>query len=147
VTYLGQGPHETYPDRCFAGDVGLYRHSVDEQYFPYIVPQETGLKMGTRFFALTDEAGLGLQVQSLAAPLMFSALHYTPEDFTAATHTYDLKRRDEAIVLIDAAHRGLGTASCGPDTLEQYLVRPGRYTLRYALVPLSGEKVRRVQVR
>ena len=28
-----------------------------------------------------------------------------------------------AVVLIDAAHRGVGTASCGPDTLPQYISR------------------------
>ena len=32
---------------------------------------------------------------------------------------------EETVIVLDAAHRGLGTASCGPDTLPRYLVRPG----------------------
>jgi beta-galactosidase len=30
---------------------------------------------------------------------------------------------------LDAAQRGVGTATCGPDTLDQYRVYPGVYTM------------------
>jgi hypothetical protein len=47
-------------------------------------------------------------------------------------------------VLVDAIQRGLGTASCGPDTLEKYQIKPGVYTLHFALVPLvAGQKATR----
>jgi len=143
LTYLGRGPQETYPDRCFAGDIGWRRQTIDEQYFPYIVPQETGLKTATRLAAVCDDDGVGIQFQALGEPFAFSALHYTPEDFTAAYHTCELTRRDETTVLIDAAHRGLGTASCGPDTLAAYRIAPGRYVLRYAMIVLAGDRPRR----
>ena len=146
LTYLGLGPWETYPDRCFAADLGLFNQTVDEQYFPYIVPQETGLKTNTRFFALCDETGAGVQFQTLGQPFAFSALHFTPEDFTAACHTCELTRREETTVLIDSAHRGLGTASCGPDTLEKYRIAPGRYVLDYAVIPLAAGKPRRFEL-
>ncbi|MBN2583616.1 MAG: DUF4981 domain-containing protein [Planctomycetes bacterium] len=146
LTYLGRGPWETYPDRCYAGDVGLYEQTVDEQYFPYIVPQETGLKTAARFFALCDANGTGVQFQAIGRPVAFSALHYTPDDFTAACHTCDLERRDETTVLIDAVHRGLGTASCGPDTLAKYQIVPGHYVLSYAIIPLSGTKPQRFEL-
>ncbi len=54
-----------------------------------------------------------------------SVTRHRAADLTGATHHEELVRRPEAIVHLDAAHRGLGTASCGPDTLPQYLVRPG----------------------
>ena len=38
-----------------------------------------------------------------------------------------------AVVHIDAAHRGVGTASCGPDTLPQYLVGGGTYTFGWTV--------------
>ena len=38
-------------------------------------------------------------------------------------------RAPETVVHLDAAHRGLGTASCGPDTLPEYLVGPGHLPL------------------
>ena len=36
----------------------------------------------------------------------------------------------------NAAHRGLGTASCGPDTLRRTL-GPGVYRWSWALMPLG----------
>ena len=39
----------------------------------------------------------------------------------------------EGIVVIDAAHRGLGTASCGPDTLPEYRLTPGTYSWGWTL--------------
>jgi len=31
------------------------------------------------------------------------------------------------VVTLDVAHRGVGTASCGPDTLAKYRIKPGVY--------------------
>ena len=39
----------------------------------------------------------------------------------------------ELVVCIDVAHRGLGTASCGPDVLDGYRVRSGRYEFAYRI--------------
>jgi beta-galactosidase len=37
------------------------------------------------------------------------------------------------VVHVDVAHRGVGTASCGPDTLQRFKVGPGVYELAYRL--------------
>jgi beta-galactosidase len=34
-------------------------------------------------------------------------------------------------------HRGVGTASCGPDTLPQYLVPTGRHTWTWTITTLE----------
>ena len=39
---------------------------------------------------------------------------------------------------LDLAHRGLGTLSCGPDTLPEYQVGPGRYRFTWILRPFTG---------
>jgi beta-galactosidase len=39
------------------------------------------------------------------------------------------------VVHVDVAHRGLGTASCGPDTAPQYRLRAGRWPWRWWLGP------------
>jgi beta-galactosidase len=39
-------------------------------------------------------------------------------------------------VHLDVAHRGLGTASCGPDTLPRYRVGPGRYRWEWTITPV-----------
>ena len=56
-----------------------------------------------------------------------SATHFRAADLATATHHEELVPRPETIVHLDEAHRGLGTASCGPDTLPGYLIRPGTY--------------------
>ncbi len=66
-------------------------------------------------------------------PLQVSATHHRDADLAAAGHDIDLVARPETIVHVDAAHRGLGTASCGPDTLPEYVVGPGTYEWTWTL--------------
>ena len=56
----------------------------------------------------------------------------------AATHDVELTPRPETIVTIDVAHRGLGTASCGPDTLDRYKIGPGTYRWSWSITPFEG---------
>ena len=131
ITWYGRGPHEAYCDRKEGAQVGVYSGTVDEQYVPYIVPQENGNKTDVRWVALTDRDGVGLL--AVGIPLMeVSAHHFTTEDLTDAKHTYELKRRDHIVLNLDYKQSGLGGASCGPGTLPQYLVepRPLEYSLR-----------------
>jgi len=122
-TWYGRGPHESYADRKESAPVGVYGGSVDEQYVPYIKPQENGNKTDVRWVALTNHVGAGLLAAGLPR-LNVSAHHYTAEDFTTARHTCELQRRDEITLHLDHVQSGLGGASCGPGTLPQYLVPP-----------------------
>ena len=124
VAWFGRGPHETYPDRRRAGWIGRHSLPVDEMAFPYICPQETGGRADVRWFTVTDADGHGVRID-LDRPRQVSVTRHRAADLTEATHHEELVRRPEAVVHLDAAHRGLGTASCGPDTLSRYLVRPG----------------------
>jgi beta-galactosidase len=90
LTWLGRGPMESYSDRKYGAEVGLYEGEVVDQYFPYIVPQENGNKEDVRWMALQNTQGIGFQIQALAQNFSFSALHHTPEDFTQALHPYEL---------------------------------------------------------
>jgi beta-galactosidase len=63
----------------------------------------------------------------LGRPSQVSGSHFRPSDLDAALHDVELRPRAETIVHLDGAHRGVGTASCGPDTLEPYVLRPGTY--------------------
>ena len=135
MQWLGRGPHETYCDRKAGAEVGRYASTVTDEYVPYILPQEHGNKEDLRWLALTDDLGSGLLVQG--QPLFSgSASHLRPEDLIAAYHTHELMPREEIILCVDLMQRGLGTASCGPDTLEQYQIKPGNYTFTYRLIPL-----------
>ena len=67
-----------------------------------------------------------------------SATHHRAADLDAATHDVELMPTAETIVHLDAAHRGLGTASCGPDTLPKYLVGPGTYRWSWTIASVEA---------
>ncbi|MCX7682708.1 MAG: DUF4981 domain-containing protein [Anaerolineae bacterium] len=136
-TWYGRGPHENYVDRNEGARVGLYSGTVDEQYVPYIVPEENGNKTEVRWVALTNATGVGLL--AVGMPVMeVSAHHYTTEDLTQARHTYELVRREEITLNLDYAQSGLGSASCGPGRLEKYQLKPQEVRYRVRLRPLSA---------
>jgi beta-galactosidase len=132
LEWYGRGPHESYPDRKRGAAFGRWRSTVSEQYVPYIVPQEHGGHSDTRWFAL-EQAGVATVRVDGPEPFHFSASHFSAEDLTAATHDVELVARPETIVHVDHRHRGLGTLSCGPDTLPQYRIGPGRYRFSWSL--------------
>ena len=69
----------------------------------------------------------------LERPSQVSIQHQRDADLATATHNVDVAARAETIVHLDAAQRGVGTASCGPDTLPHYLLGPGRYQWSWTL--------------
>jgi beta-galactosidase len=134
--WFGRGPHETYPDRRRGGRVGRWHSTVTGQLVPYVRPQENGGHADTRWFRV---AGPDVAVRvDLGRPGQVSALHVRAADLDAATHDVELRPRAETVVHLDAAHRGLGTASCGPDTLEPYVLRPGTYRWTWTLSTDDG---------
>ncbi len=132
LEWFGSGPHETYPDRARGGSIGRWRSSVADQYIPYIRPQENGGHAGVRWLRLSGSEGRSLRI-ALGRPSQVSATHFRATDLAAATHDVELTPRPETIIYLDAAHRGLGTASCGPDTLPEYLVGPATYRWTWSL--------------
>ncbi|MBU4201147.1 MAG: DUF4981 domain-containing protein [Verrucomicrobia bacterium] len=137
-SWYGRGPHESYCDRKESARVGVYQGLVQEQYVPYIRPQENGNKTDVRWAAVTDERGLGLL--AVGMPLLeMSVHHYAAEDFTRAKHTYDLTRRNETILNLDYRQGGLGSNSCGPGPLSQYLLLPRDVSFSMRLKPFSKE--------
>ena len=136
LAWYGRGPHETYVDRKTGARVGVYTGTVDDQYVPYIVPQENGNKTDVRWVALTNEDGTGLLVVGRPS-LEVSAHHFRAQDLAQARHTYELERRKEITFNLDYRQSGLGGASCGPGTLPQYLIRPEEIHFSLRLRPFS----------
>jgi beta-galactosidase len=140
LSWFGRGPHETYSDRKAGAMIGLYQGTVSDQYVPYVLPQEHGNKTDLRWLAL--EAGpqdAALLFQAENRLLEASASHFTAADLTKAFHSNELDPRDEVILNLDFAQRGLGGASCGPDTLQQYRLEPGLYSFSYRIRAYTAE--------
>ncbi len=134
LRWYGRGPHENYSDRNQSADMGVWTGRVDAQYVPYPRPQETGAKADVSWLSLTGADGTGLLVVAEPA-ISASALHYTAEDLSRATHSYELKRRDDIVLSLDARHSGLGNGSCGPGVLPQYEVPVTPCSLRLSFRP------------
>ncbi|MFE9687605.1 glycoside hydrolase family 2 TIM barrel-domain containing protein [Streptomyces sp. NPDC006285] len=132
LDWYGQGPWESYPDRSAGAFVGHHSLPVDELFTPYLRPQESGGRHGVRRFTLSAPDATGLAVE-LGAPAQVSVNRYRAQDLAAAAHHDELVPRPGCVVHLDAAHRGLGTASCGPDTSAGYLVAPGTHRWEWTL--------------
>ena len=139
LRWFGRGPHENYPDRRASAILGVWTGTPDVP--PYLVPQEFGLRTDTRWLECSDPlTGEVLRVDVLEpTALHMSATNYRAEDLFAVANEADLWPRDELVVHLDVAHRGLGTASCGPDVLPEYRLAAGEYTFSYRLRLQPGE--------
>ncbi len=136
LAWYGRGPHESYNDRYVGAPIGLHQSTVDDEYVPYILPQEHGNHTEVRWMELRDEAGRGLQVEGDGFD--FSASHYSALDLTQATHANQFEPRGEVILNVDCIQRGVGTGACGPDTLPPYLSKSGTLSLGFQLRNTRG---------
>jgi len=142
LTYYGRGPWENYIDRNSAAYIGLYRSTVDEQYYPYGRPQENGNKTGVRWLSLTDKNGTGLKITG-TIPLEFSALHYSiddldPEPELKQYHAGELEKRSEIYLNVDYRQMGVaGIDSWYSLPLEQYRIKYDNYQYTYVLQPIN----------
>ena len=138
--YYGRGPIENYSDRKDCMRIAIYSDEADNQYFPYIRPQESGTKSDIRWWKQTDATGLGLQVKS-CTPFYASALHFDTEelddgDDKEQRHSFDLKKSKFTNLFLDAAHMGVGGEnSWGAWPLEKYRVHYGNKTFNFVLIP------------
>ena len=138
--YYGRGPIENYSDRKDCMRIGVYTDDADNQYFPYIRPQESGTKSDIRWWKQTDATGLGLQVKS-CTPFYASAIHFDTEelddgDDKEQRHSFDLKKSKFTNLFLDSAHMGVGGEnSWGAQPLEKYRVHYGNKTFTFTLIP------------
>ena len=138
--YYGRGPIENYSDRKDCMRIGVYTDDADNQYFPYIRPQESGTKSDIRWWKQTDATGMGLQVKS-CTPFYASAIHFDTEelddgDDKEQRHSFDLKKSKFTNLFLDSAHMGVGGEnSWGAQPLEKYRVHYGNKTFTFTLIP------------
>jgi beta-galactosidase len=133
LRWFGRGPDENYPDRKGGAMLGTWHGEPDQP--PYLVPQEFGLRCDTRWLECIAPATAETLRVDVVEPLALhvSATNYFADDLFAAANQADLRPRDALVVHLDVAHRGLGTASCGPDVLPEYRLSGGTYTFAYRL--------------
>jgi beta-galactosidase len=122
VSWFGRGPGEAYRDTYQATRVGRFSLPAGALATPYIRPQENGNRMNARRLSLAGPAG-DLTVTSYPH-VDFTVRPWSPEALTEARHTPDLVPDGFTYVHLDAAHQGIGSASCGPPLQPAHTLSP-----------------------
>lgn len=141
IDYYGRGPIENYADRKWATNLGHYKQTVDEQFYSYIRPQETGTKSDIRWWKQTTVSGWGLQFMA-ASPFSASALHYTMDSLDDGLekdqrHSSEVQPTDWVNLLIDKAQMGLGCiTSWGTLPLPEYRLPYQDYEFSFMMQPV-----------
>ena len=142
IDYYGRGPWENYADRKDGALLGRYRQRVDEQFYPYIRPQETGTKSDVRRWRQHDVAGRGIEITA-AAPFSASALHYAQEVLDEGLtkkqgHSQEIVPDGAVWLCFEAAQAGLGCVnSWGRLPEPEYRLPYADREFRFRIVPVK----------
>jgi beta-galactosidase len=144
IEYYGRGPVENYIDRTNGADLGLYKQTVDEQFYAYIRPQETGTKTDIRQWTLSNVKGDGLRFVA-ETPFSASALHYSIESLDGGwvkhnLHSELVKKADYTNFCIDKKQMGV---RCNPGGFKNdpheapYLMPYNDYEFTFVMNPVQ----------
>ncbi|MDL2297194.1 DUF4981 domain-containing protein [Bacteroidales bacterium OttesenSCG-928-B11] len=142
IDYYGRGPNENYQDRNSAAEIGHYRQTVAEQFYPYIRPQETGTKTDIRWWKQLNAGGCGLQFIA-DAPFSASALHYSIESLDEGVrkiqrHSPEVESVDYTNFCIDKVQMGLGCIDTwGALPMKKYRLPYGDYEFSFIMIPVE----------
>ena len=121
--YYGYGPEENYVDRMEGARLGIFEGTAEENLSNYLIPQECGNRVGTRWLKVTDEYGRGLQFTCEEIPFESSVLPYSAYELENALHQEELPKIHYTWVRILAKQMGVGgDDSWGAPVHEQYRI-------------------------
>ena len=145
IRYYGRGPVENYIDRNSSEFLGVYGGKVQDEYYPYVRPQESGNHTDVRWFRVMNAQGEGLEFYS-NAPMEASALKFLTEDLDDGPvkdkkidrHSGDLIERPQTQVHIQKRQMGLGCVnSWGAWPRKEYMVDYKDYDFTFAIRPIK----------
>ncbi len=143
VSWYGRGPAASYPDRKTGYKIGKYSMPIRDFEYSYMRPQESSSRSDVRYFTLTDKKGKGIKVTSYYdAPVMFSALPYTPFMLEEFDHVNEINRDNDITVTVDSTQYGIGGDLPGQACVrEKYRVKAGeKQTLSFLIEPYSESR-------
>ena len=140
VEYFGLGPYENYIDRKSGVWFDQFKDLVDNMYTPYILPQENGSRCEVSWTTLRDINGNGIMIIATET-MQFTVSRFSAQQMYAAKHTNELKSDGCVYLYLDYAQRGLGTCSCGPDTMDKYKLASGIFRFDFIMLAIkAGQK-------
>ena len=141
--FYGRGPIENYIDRKASQNIGIYKQTADQQFYPFIRPQETGTKSDIRWWKQTTAEGLGFCITAVNNYFDACALHYNISDLDegdqkAQRHSPEVPKSKYTELSINLAHFGLGGEnSWGSWPLQQHRLSYQDMTFTFHLTPLG----------
>ena len=137
INWYGRGPGENYWDRKTNTFIGQYAQTIEEQYYPYARPQESGNHTEVRWVSFSNSKGRKIRFIYNDSLLSYSALPYhlndlDPEVNKKQYHSGELIKRPEIYLHIDLNQTGLqGMDSWGAWPLEKYRIPFKNYAYSY----------------
>ncbi len=139
LSWFGRGPVETYSDRQRGAWIGQFSGNVDDLFYEYLDPQESGNHTEVRWAELVDGAGSGLKIGAGDQGLLEVSVYPCSEyDIQLANHPHELPKRPYNILNLDLGQSGVGgTDSWGAKPLQQYQLQSNNeYEYSFVLKPL-----------
>ncbi len=146
VEWYGRGPQENYWDRNLGAAIGTYKDKVDNLWFAYVEPQETGNRTDVRWVSLTDDQGFGLKAIGMpllsfsAWPFRMSELEHekTPVNL-GHKHSAEIVRSADITVNLDYRQMGVGgDDSWGAPIHKEFSLPATDYEYKFRLEPIAA---------
>ena len=136
IRWFGRGPLENVPDRNAGALLDVWEAQPDD--LPYLLPQEYGLRTDCRWMEIAFDSSTSLRIEAVEpVALHMSAVRHRDGDLFTARDVTELRSSPGLVVHVDVAHRGVGTASCGPDVDQSFRVPGGSWTFSYRMKVLN----------
>ena len=127
-SYFGHGPLESYCDMCHWAPVGMYESTAQQEYVPYVVPQEHGnhnevkmLRIGKMKFISEQDFACNVS-------------NYTIDNLFKAKHTDELLEDGNVHLRVDYKVSGIGSHSCGPALARKYRLEEKEICFRLSVM-------------
>lgn len=121
--YYGYGPEENYVDRMEGARLGVYESTAADNVAKYLLPQECGNRMGTRWLEVRDVNGQGLRFEADGDVFENSVLPYSAYELENAMHLEELPNVHYTWVRIAQAQMGIGgDDSWGAPVHDEFLL-------------------------
>lgn len=131
VTYKGRNG-ESYCDMKDHCQIAEVQCDVKAMTEPNIRPQESGNRCDCAWVRLTD-GETDFQITAVERPFELGVKPYSDAELLSMRHREDEKRTG-TYVTVSAFQQGIGTGSCGPETLPQYCMSVKKeYTLKFII--------------
>jgi beta-galactosidase len=152
VAWYGRGPHETYADRRWSGEYGIWHGLISKQHHDFMRPQETGNKVDVRWMDIGPGDGLGVRVKG-EAPLSMNVLAFPYDDLQrrppGTWRSSDIQPREHVSLMVDAVQTGLGgddtwSPAARPHVRDRIPLAPRTFTFMLSPSKIDRSKLGKV---